>query len=469
VENLRLVRQVGRGAMGSVWVADHLGLQSQVAVKFMLSASLNDPVSVARFRQEAKAAAEIRSPHVVQVFDHGVTEEGENFIVMELLKGESLGERVKRVGASPLHRVVSLATQACKALAKAHTRGISHRDIKPDNIFLSDSAGEVYVKVLDFGVAKFSGQEAINMTAVGNMVGTPAFMSPEQLFDGFELDHRGDLWSLAVVIYFALTAQRPFTGATLGELCVSVKLGEYTPVTTIRHDLPREIDAFFEQALHRDIGSRFQTAKELALALESVAGVASTMSSTPSSVAVSMPLPGDQASQLRSASKLARQRRRKGALAGGVVVAVAVATLIFLLGPGQAADKGSLANPTDTDPAAAVDPAADDAGKPTSAAAADSEDGDDKPEANTGKSVASTTPKSATPPASSASAARPKPKRPARRNVKPVPVATTAGPTKNAMPPGPDPKPDETKQAPAPRMGKGSDSRTERAKKMLGL
>ena len=152
--------------MGSVWVADHLGLQSQVAVKFMLSASLDDPVSVARFRQEAKAAAEIRSPHVVQVFDHGVTGDGENYIVMELLHGVSLGERIKQSGAMPLAKVVQIVSQACKALAKAHTRGISHRDIKPDNIFLGDSAGDMHVKVLDFGVAKFSGQEAINMLSL---------------------------------------------------------------------------------------------------------------------------------------------------------------------------------------------------------------------------------------------------------------------------------------------------------------
>ncbi|MCA9625656.1 MAG: serine/threonine protein kinase, partial [Myxococcales bacterium] len=282
---LRLVRLIGRGAMGSVWLADHLGLQSQVAVKFMAPAVADDEVSVQRFRQEAKAAAEIRSPHVVQVFDHGRTEDGQLYIVMELLEGASLDKWVKVKGPLGVTEAAGVVTQACKALAKAHERGIFHRDIKPANIFLIDGGGEAFVKVLDFGVAKFTGEEAVNMTAAGNMVGTPAFMSPEQLFHGKEVDHRGDLWSLAVVTYFALLGKRPFVGKTLGELCISIKHAQYVPPTALRPELPAEIDGWFARAFHDDIALRFQSAKELAQEFELASGISTVMQSTPSVVA----------------------------------------------------------------------------------------------------------------------------------------------------------------------------------------
>lgn len=275
---------LGRGAMGSVWLADHLTLQSQVAVKFMAPAMAEDETSVRRFQQEAKAAAEIRSPHVAQVFDHGRTEDGHLYIVMELLEGVSLEKRVRDAGALRPSEVARIVGQVCKALAKAHERGIVHRDIKPSNVFVIDSGGEEFVKLLDFGVAKFSGEEAVNMTAAGNMVGTPAFMSPEQLFHGQDIDYRGDLWSVAVVAYFALTGTRAFAGKTLGELAVQIKGASFRMPTELRNDLPREIDAWFQRALHPELSARFSTAKELAQALEQVCGISTMMTSTPSGV-----------------------------------------------------------------------------------------------------------------------------------------------------------------------------------------
>ena len=276
--------------MGSVWLADHLALQSQVAVKFMASSMLDDQVSISRFQQEAKAAAEIRSPHVAQVFDYGTCHEpgGEKqvYIVMELLDGASLDKHLRANGVLTPAECATVIGQCCKALANAHRRGIAHRDVKPANIFLIDSGGDLFVKVLDFGVAKFMGEEAINMTAAGNMVGTPAFMSPEQLFHGKDSEHHGDLWSVAVVAYFALVGERPFKGKTLGELCVSIKTGVFTMPSELRHDLSPDIDAFFARAFHADIEQRFQTAKEIAQEFERGCGIATQMSSTPSSVAV---------------------------------------------------------------------------------------------------------------------------------------------------------------------------------------
>ncbi len=320
--------------MGSVWVVDHLGLQSQVAVKFMAPAMLDDPVSVARFRQEAKAAAEIRSPHVVQVFDHGITEDQHHYIVMELLQGESLERRVKRLGPMDVRELLMILTQICKALAQAHQRGIIHRDIKPANIFLVDSSDGVFVKVLDFGVAKFSGEEAINMTVVGNMVGTPAYMSPEQLFHGKSVDHRGDLWSLGVVAYHALTGVRPFKGVTLGELCVAIKAAEFKPAGRVRNDLVPDIDAWFARALNADPEGRFRSAKEMAQAFEQAVGVSSTMGSSPSLVASSPHVATFPGTSLSSHSSLAqpvgKSRSVAVVVAAGVLVAGVIGGVVFL-------------------------------------------------------------------------------------------------------------------------------------------
>src|SRR5262245_36259448 len=151
---LRLVRPLGQGAMGSVWVADHLTLTTQVAVKLMASSHPQDAEAMARFQREAAAAARIKHPHVAQVFDHGVTAEGAPYIVMELLEGEALKQRVQRYGALPLHEVVLIVRQTAKALARAHQLGIVHRDIKPENLFLIAVDDELFVKVVDFGIAK---------------------------------------------------------------------------------------------------------------------------------------------------------------------------------------------------------------------------------------------------------------------------------------------------------------------------
>src|SRR5262249_11256334 len=151
---IRLVRVLGRGGMGSVWVAEHSGLGTQVAVKLILASVAEDQDFVQRFRCEAMAAAKIKGPHVAQVLDYGVTAGSVPCIVMELLEGEDLRQRMKREGPLNPNEVVAIAFQVAKALGRAHQLGIVHRDIKPDNIFLTDSDGELLVKVLDFGVAK---------------------------------------------------------------------------------------------------------------------------------------------------------------------------------------------------------------------------------------------------------------------------------------------------------------------------
>ncbi|WP_433926150.1 protein kinase [Sorangium cellulosum] len=277
---LRLARQLGKGAMGSVWVADHLTLGTQVAVKFMSPAYAEQSGFVERFRREAMAAAQIKSPHVAQVFDHGVTHDGAPYIVMELLEGEDLKSRIQRLGALPPLEVTTIVSQTAKALGRAHQLGIVHRDVKPDNIFLLDVEGELFVKVVDFGVAKRvqgAPQGELGVTSTGHVLGTPLYMSPEQLLSAKHVDFRADLWGLAVVAYHALTGQVPFTGETLGALSVVLHTGIFTPPSALRPELSPAIDAWMKRALALDPAARFGSARQMAEALEhAVLGIART-------------------------------------------------------------------------------------------------------------------------------------------------------------------------------------------------
>jgi serine/threonine-protein kinase len=263
--NLRLVRVLERGSMGSVWVADHLGLGTQVAVKFMSPTISQDPHLVARFTREARTAAQIKSVHVVQIFDHGFTPEGVPYIAMELLDGESLASKLLR-GPVNLRYANLVLWQTSKALSKAHQLGIIHRDIKPANIFLTDSEGDLMVKLLDFGVAKH--RDTLNVTKPDETVGTPAYMAPEQFRGAANVDYRADLWSLGVVTYHAVVGQVPFKAENYAALCLLIAKGVFPPPSTIRPELPPMLDGWFIRALSRDPAGRFQSAKEMAADFE---------------------------------------------------------------------------------------------------------------------------------------------------------------------------------------------------------
>ncbi len=263
VPNLRLERLLSEGGMGSVWVADHLTLSTQVAVKFMGADVAADPDALARFKREASAAAQVKSPHIVQVFDHGVTGEGIPYIVMELLNGEDLHHRLAR-GPLSVSDTLVVMRHLFKALGRAHQQGIVHRDIKPANLFLLDIDGDLFVKVLDFGIAKQSLEDDLtaHRTRSGTMVGTPTYMSPEQIMGQRGLDSRADLWAAAVVAYACLTAEVPFEGNTIGALAVTINAARFVPVTQRVPDLPPALDAWFARALSRSPDDRFQSAKE---------------------------------------------------------------------------------------------------------------------------------------------------------------------------------------------------------------
>ncbi|MBI2394006.1 MAG: protein kinase [Deltaproteobacteria bacterium] len=271
--SLRLSRRLGAGGMGTVWVARHVGLQSDVVVKFITGEHARNAEVVARFNREAAAAAEVKSPHVVHMLDHGVANNGLPFIAMELLEGEDFAARLTRLGAIPPAEVAGVVVQVCKALSRAHERNIVHRDIKPENIFLCETGEEeAFVKVLDFGIAKVTGPESMSGTATGAMLGTPYFMSPEQVLGAKSIDFRTDLWSLGVVAFFALTGTRPFDGETLGALSIAICHSEIPTPSSRNPQLPPAIDAWFARACARDPAQRFQSARAMSDALVQVVG-----------------------------------------------------------------------------------------------------------------------------------------------------------------------------------------------------
>lgn len=269
----RLRTPLGAGAMGEVWRADHVALGTQLALKLVDTANREDaPEILARFQQEARAAAQLRSPHVVQILDHGA-DDRVAFIAMELLEGESLERRLERRGRLTPAETAHVLREMARGIDRAHAAGIVHRDLKPPNVFLARIDGVEIVKVLDFGIAKFLGvpREAQLQTQAGFVVGTPAYMSPEQVL-GKHVDHRSDLWQMAVIAFECVTGQRPFDGATLGQLFMTICThpvpvpSAIAPAAIGGHDAAA-FDAWFARGVERDPGRRFGSAGEMAEAL----------------------------------------------------------------------------------------------------------------------------------------------------------------------------------------------------------
>jgi serine/threonine-protein kinase len=268
---------LGKGGMGAVWAAMHLGLGQMVALKIISKSHAKSREARRRFDAEAKAAARLKSRHVVQVLDNGELPDGTPFIAMELLEGESLRQRIAR-GPLPLPEVVVFLDQMARALDRAHEHGVVHRDIKPDNIFLArthDDDTGITVKVLDFGIAKIADpQGGTSQTSTGVIIGTPHFMSPEQARGLRTLDYRSDLYSLGMVVYQMATGRTAFTGQSMIDLVVKVCTFAL-PSFSIQGGawFPSSLDAWFRKACHREPEQRFTKAREMADAFAVAAGV----------------------------------------------------------------------------------------------------------------------------------------------------------------------------------------------------
>jgi serine/threonine protein kinase len=269
-ERYHLERKLGAGGMGSVWLATDLSLDSTCAIKLVDPDKVGNEEVRVRFQREARAAAQIRSANVVDVFDHGLWN-GVPFIVMEHLEGEDLGARLDRQGRLDLRETYDIVAQVARALVRAHAMGIVHRDLKPENIFLVPGDDHEIAKVLDFGIAKLD-QYSIRdkTTKTGSFMGTPYYMSPEQA-RGRNIDWRSDLWALGVIVFQCLTGKPPFESEALGDLMGMILYDPIPKITDRDASLPPQIEKFWERAINRDRELRFQSAKELADALADTA------------------------------------------------------------------------------------------------------------------------------------------------------------------------------------------------------
>jgi serine/threonine protein kinase len=275
-ERYRLEAPIGRGAMGSVWRAMHVRLDAPVAIKLLNASIAGDPVMVERFLREARAAAAVRSSHVVKIFDYGV-DGAAPYIAMELLVGETLDARLEACGPLPPPEVDRIFGEIARAVGAAHELGVVHRDIKPANIFMAREGEHEVTKVLDFGIAKLTDRKleapAARATDTGILLGTPHYMSPEQARGHRQVDHRTDLWALAVLAFECLTGRHPFESETLGDLVVQICTGE-PPVPSSVATLPAAFDDWFSRGVSKEPHDRFASAAEMASALHELLAAA---------------------------------------------------------------------------------------------------------------------------------------------------------------------------------------------------
>lgn len=300
LDRYTLVRPLGKGGMGEVWVARHEQLRTDVALKLM-SGSSSDPSMRRRFEREAQIAAALRSQYIARVLDAGAADDGSPFIAMELLGGEDLSQRLKREGQLSRSDMLRLTEHVGKGLRTAHKNGLVHRDLKPANIFISSQDDEDVYKILDFGIVKvLHGKTA--QTGMGDILGTPHYMSPEHLRNAAGVDHRADLWAFSAILYQSLCGQRPFPGSIHDVFfaLTQTPLPVPTAPTSLRTDLSPAVDAVFLRAFTTEVSGRFSSVDELTTAF-SDAIISGTRGVTPNEDELpTIALGGGQREQLHS-------------------------------------------------------------------------------------------------------------------------------------------------------------------------
>lgn len=258
---------LGRGGMGIVTSAWHMVLHQQVALKFLSEDALKDANAVERFMREARASVRLQSAHVARVIDVNTLENGAPYMVMELLEGRDLGRLLDEKRQLPVADAVDYVLEALDAIAEAHSVGIVHRDLKPSNLFLALRADEtIALKVLDFGISKLTdeGMKQTTLTSATAVVGSPLYMSPEQVRSARRVDTRADLWSLGVILYEMLAGEPPFTGESVGEVFASVLEASPPKLRDLRPDVPEGLADAIARCLKKNREDRVPTAAELA-------------------------------------------------------------------------------------------------------------------------------------------------------------------------------------------------------------
>ena len=265
----RVERVLGSGGMGVVVEATHLQLDQRVALKFMTSELRDNESVLRRFEREARAAARLDGEHIARVFDFGELPDGAPYIVMEYLEGEDLSLMLDRESTLPVQRAIDLALQACVGVAEAHAAGIVHRDIKPANLFLARRKdGRTVLKVLDFGISKLTyGAQEAHLTQGHGTIGSPMYMSPEQIESLRSVDYRTDIWSLGAVVYELLTGYPPFVADVPAKVYVKVLTEDPKPLSEIRDDVPLGLEGAVQRALAKDLTNRHPTIADFAQAL----------------------------------------------------------------------------------------------------------------------------------------------------------------------------------------------------------
>lgn len=372
----RVERVLGVGGMGVVVSAHHMHLDVKVAIKFLLPEMLSHVEAVGRFAREAQAAVRIKSEHVARVIDVGTLENGAPYMVMEFLEGGDLAAWLEQRGPLPIEQAVDFLLQATIAVAEAHGLGIVHRDLKPANLFCIRGAdGRFAIKVLDFGISKMA-QSAGSLTRTSAMMGSPYYMSPEQMRSSKDVDARTDIWAMGVVLFELLTRSVPFQGETQSEVCVKIITDAPPPIRELRPDVPSGLQDVILKCLEKDRNRRYPNVAEMALGLlpfapkhaksyvEKVAGIiqAAGLSAT----ALSVPLTPDGVGVPMATPTIAPfgrtvfgSPRRRVAMAGiGGAVAVAVVVTAMSLRARRTEDTpefdkrpASAAHPPDPQPA----------------------------------------------------------------------------------------------------------------------
>ena len=330
----RVVRKLGQGGMGAVYLAEHTLIGRRAAIKVLHGHRSSQRDSVERFFNEARATSAMEDPGIVQVYDFGVTDTGTAYLIMEYLDGEALSARLRRRFVLEPAEAVRLARQVAGSLAAAHAAGIVHRDLKPENLFIVRDAAAIggeRAKILDFGIAKLGDRSEMFKTRTGAVIGTPAYMSPEQCNDTGKVDHRTDIYSLGCVLYHLLVGQPPFRGGGVNAI-ISGHLREPPPVpSVVKPHLPPTLDPILARCLAKQPGDRFQSMTELQQACDAALAQLPTMPSLPEIVHATPPVREDNITTLgQSVGETSLESRRARIGVWAAVAAVAIAAGIVL-------------------------------------------------------------------------------------------------------------------------------------------